>query len=104
MAKARRPWVAVTTTADFPVNLGPVKATLKGVAPIRTVALPFHPLTPEERESPEFVEGVSCPRCHDKRSDADRERYAQRQRQVERALVRGEAHPIGRAQPKRSIG
>ena len=61
-----------------------------------------HPLTPEERKSPEFVEGVSCPRCYDKRSDADRERYAQRQRQVERALARGDAHPIGRVQTKRS--
>lgn len=61
-----------------------------------------HPLTLEERKSPFFVEGVSCPHCHDKRSDADRERYAQRQRQIERALERGEAHPIGRVQPKRS--
>ena len=61
-----------------------------------------HPLKPEERKSPEFIEGVSCPHCHDKRSDADRERYAQRQRQVDRALARGEAHPIGRVQLKRS--
>lgn len=57
-----------------------------------------HPLTPEERQSQDFVEGVSCPHCCDDRSDADRERYAQRQRQVEQALARGEDHPIGRPQ------
>ncbi|WP_019170994.1 rhodanese-related sulfurtransferase [Pseudaminobacter salicylatoxidans] len=51
-----------------------------------------HPLTPEERASPQFSEGVSCPHCHELRSDEDRARYAERQRQVELAARRGTTH------------
>jgi UPF0176 protein len=50
------------------------------------------PLTPQDRLSPLFVEGISCAACHDERSDSDRERYAERQRQVERAKARGTPH------------
>lgn len=59
-----------------------------------------HPLTAEDRQSADYVEGISCSHCLDQRSDEDRRRYAQRQRQVERALQRGEPHPIGRRQEK----
>src|SRR5690606_13216694 len=51
-----------------------------------------HPLTREDRQSPLFVEGVSCHRCHDSRSDEDRARYAERHRQVELAGRRGKSH------------
>ena len=34
-------------------------------------------------------------RCHDKMSDAQRDRFAQRQKQIELAKQRGEAH-LGR--------
>jgi UPF0176 protein len=51
-----------------------------------------HPLTAEERLSPKFSAGVSCPHCHDQRSDEDRARYAERQRQVEMAEKRGLRH------------
>lgn len=40
------------------------------------------PLTPEDRLSPHYEEGVSCPHCHDQRSEADRERYRARHRQM----------------------
>ncbi|MGK6354951.1 rhodanese-related sulfurtransferase [Sphingomonas sp. DT-207] len=50
------------------------------------------PVGQEDRRSPLFVEGVSCPACHDARSDAQRERYAERHRQAELAAMRGEAH------------
>jgi UPF0176 protein len=50
------------------------------------------PLMPQDRLLPLFVEGISCAACHDERSDADRERYAERQRQVERAKARGTPH------------
>ncbi|MFD1746871.1 rhodanese-related sulfurtransferase [Rhizobium helianthi] len=50
------------------------------------------PLTAEDRASPLFEEGVSCPHCHDKRSEADKERYRQRQRQIALARKRGEKH------------
>ena len=48
MAAARRAWVAVTATDDFPVTLAPVRQALKGIAPVRVVALPFSPLSPAE--------------------------------------------------------
>ncbi|PHP67253.1 hypothetical protein CSC94_09420 [Zhengella mangrovi] len=51
-----------------------------------------HPLTPAERTSPDYVEGISCPHCIDSRSDADRRRYADRQRQVELAEKQGRRH------------
>ena len=54
-----------------------------------------YPITDEEKTSPLYVKGVSCPRCHDKMSDAQRDRFAQRQKQIELAKERGEAH-LGR--------
>jgi UPF0176 protein len=51
-----------------------------------------HPLTAEERLSPKFSAGVSCPHCYHQRSDEDRARYAERQRQVEIAEKRGLRH------------
>lgn len=53
------------------------------------------PVTPAERLSPHFRPGISCARCHDTRTEEDRARYAERQRQVERAERRGEPRPIG---------
>ena len=54
-----------------------------------------YPITDEEKTSPLYVQGVSCPRCHDKMSDAQRDRFAQRQKQIELAKTRGEVH-LGR--------
>ncbi|WP_127600289.1 rhodanese-related sulfurtransferase [Nitratireductor alexandrii] len=54
-----------------------------------------HPLSGQDRGSPGFVEGVSCPHCADKRSAADRARYAERQRQVELADSRGFGPHLG---------
>lgn len=51
-----------------------------------------YPLTPEDRDSPLYEDGVSCPHCHADRSEADRARYRERQRQVERAERRGTRH------------
>ncbi|MCY1666062.1 oxygen-dependent tRNA uridine(34) hydroxylase TrhO [Rhizobium sp. SL86] len=50
------------------------------------------PLTAEDRASPQFEEGVSCPHCFDTRTEDDRERYRQRQRQIELARKRGQKH------------
>lgn len=55
-----------------------------------------HPLTRDDRMSPLFVEGVSCHRCHDTRTDEDRARYAERHRQVALASRRGGESHIGR--------
>ena len=51
-----------------------------------------HPITENDKSSEFYVPGVSCPRCHDKMSDDQRERFAERQRQIELAKERGEAH------------
>lgn len=45
---AGRKWVAVTATEDFPVDLKPVKAALKNIAPVRVVPLPFRPISEKE--------------------------------------------------------
>jgi len=50
------------------------------------------PLSAQDRRSPDFVDGVSCPYCIDERSDAQRKRYAERQRQEELARERGTQH------------
>lgn len=50
------------------------------------------PLTVSDRASPHFREGISCAACVDQRSDDDRSRYAERQKQVEIAARRGMAH------------
>ncbi len=50
------------------------------------------PLTPQDRGSPLYVEGISCAACHDERSEADRQRYAERHRQVGLAKVQGRRH------------
>lgn len=48
MPTKRRPWVAVTATDDFPVSMKPVRDALKGIAPVRTVPLPFSPISETE--------------------------------------------------------
>lgn len=54
-----------------------------------------HPLTVEDRLSPKYTVGVSCPHCFEVRSDEDRARYAERHRQVELAQARGNRRHIG---------
>ncbi|MBD1194626.1 rhodanese-related sulfurtransferase [Vulcanococcus sp. Clear-D1] len=53
------------------------------------------PLSPTDRELPSYREGVSCVHCIERFSDADRARFAERQRQMRLARERGEQH-IGR--------
>ncbi|MEO0699246.1 MAG: rhodanese-related sulfurtransferase [Pseudomonadota bacterium] len=50
------------------------------------------PLSAADRLSPAFVEGVSCSYCIDERTKAQREGYAERQRQEELARRRGTQH------------
>ncbi|MFZ2100089.1 MAG: rhodanese-related sulfurtransferase [Oricola sp.] len=51
-----------------------------------------YPLTQEDLASDKYVEGVSCPHCHDARSEEDRARFAERQHQIALARKRGEKH------------
>ncbi len=50
------------------------------------------PITEEDKESEHFIEGVSCPRCYNKHTKAQKARFAERQKQVELARKRNENH------------
>ena len=50
------------------------------------------PLAPADRQLPSYEEGVSCRHCIARFSDADRGRFRERQRQIERARQRGLPH------------
>ena len=50
------------------------------------------PVSPEDRASPLYEEGVACPACHGTRDDVARSGYAERHRQARLAAARGEAH------------
>lgn len=56
------------------------------------------PLAPADLALESYVAGVSCRHCIDRFTPADRERFAERQRQMGRAEASGEPH-IGRAMP-----
>ena len=56
------------------------------------------PLSAEDRRSPLYERGVSCARCHSSSTDAQKASYRERQRQVDLAGSRGQAH-IGQRQP-----
>ena len=50
------------------------------------------PVGPDDRLSPLYAEGVSCPACYHERTDAQRAGYAERHRQTLLAARRGESH------------
>ena len=50
------------------------------------------PLTAEDKHSPLYEKGVSCPRCHDRHSGEQVRNLRERQRQIELAAQRGEHH------------
>lgn len=51
-----------------------------------------HPISKDDKASPLFAEGISCPACYGERSEEDRARYAERQRQIALAEKRGKRH------------
>ena len=57
------------------------------------------PLSQQDIESPDYREGVSCPRCIGELDDERRARLEERRKQVSIATARGEAH-IGPAKSK----
>ncbi len=50
------------------------------------------PISQEDKASEHFIEGVSCPACFEERTDDDRARFAERQRQIALARKRGKQH------------
>jgi len=56
------------------------------------------PITEEDKLKPEYQAGVSCHQCIDKMSDKQKQRFQDREKQVQLAKSRGEAH-IGSVMP-----
>jgi UPF0176 protein len=50
------------------------------------------PITEEEKLSPHYEKGVSCPHCHDKYSSQRKIRFKERERQIRLARKRNEDH------------
>ncbi|RUO39790.1 hypothetical protein CWE15_08505 [Aliidiomarina taiwanensis] len=50
------------------------------------------PITEEEKASEHYQKGVSCPHCYNKTTASQKERFAERERQIQLAKARGEEH------------
>ncbi len=50
------------------------------------------PITDEDKASPQYLEGVSCPACYDEHSQERKTAFAERQKQIKLAKERGEKH------------
>lgn len=50
------------------------------------------PISQHDKASEHFIEGVACPACFDERSEDDRARFAERQKQIALAKKRGKQH------------
>ncbi|MDH3218496.1 MAG: rhodanese-related sulfurtransferase [Gammaproteobacteria bacterium] len=50
------------------------------------------PITETDKASDKYQAGVSCPACHDHRSETERDRFREREKQVRLAKSRGELH------------
>ena len=57
------------------------------------------PLSQQDLESPNYEEGVSCPKCYDSLTESKRESLRERQRQVKRADAKNLSH-IGQKMPE----
>ena len=59
-----------------------------------------HPITEQDKLSDKYQKGVCCPRCYESLSEDQKDRFAERQKQIELAAARGEVH-VGAAPPAR---
>ncbi len=50
------------------------------------------PITDADKQSEKYMQGVSCPNCYDNITEEQRERFAERERQMQLATLRGETH------------
>ncbi len=57
-----------------------------------------HPITEEDKQSEFYMPGVTCPRCYDKQTPQQHQRYTERQKQIQLAKMRNEEH-IGAPPP-----
>ncbi len=61
-----------------------------------------HPITEEDKQSDKYLAGVACPRCFDHQTEDQRQRFSERQKQVQLAKKRQEAH-LGAPPPERQV-
>lgn len=61
-----------------------------------------HPITEKDKASEQYLLGVACPRCYDQQSAEQRQRFSERQKQMELAKSRNEIH-LGGAAPERQL-
>ncbi|QEI12643.1 oxygen-dependent tRNA uridine(34) hydroxylase TrhO [Cellvibrio japonicus] len=61
-----------------------------------------HPITEDDKKSPMYMLGVSCPRCYNLLSEEQKTRFGERQKQIELAKARNEVH-IGALPPERQL-
>jgi UPF0176 protein len=54
------------------------------------------PITDIDKQSHKYQQGISCPACYDRKTDRERARFREREKQVQLAKRRGEPH-IGSA-------
>ena len=50
------------------------------------------PISPKEKTSKKYEEGVSCPKCHDKLSKVQKSRFRMRQSQIYKAKQSGKKY------------
>ena len=61
-----------------------------------------HPITEDDKASEKYLAGVACPRCYDQQTEDQRQRFMERQKQVQLAKQRNEAH-LGAPPPERQV-
>lgn len=62
-----------------------------------------HPISPEDKASELFVLGVSCPHCHDSKTETKKQALSERQRQIELAKRRNQVHIGARYDAKEKV-
>lgn len=50
------------------------------------------PITETDKNNEQYISGVSCPHCFGKHTDEQIQRFAQREKQMQLAMARGEGH------------
>ena len=50
------------------------------------------PISPKDKRSNKYEEGVSCPNCHDKLTETQKSRFRMRQSQIYKAKQSGKKH------------
>ncbi|MEG4044410.1 oxygen-dependent tRNA uridine(34) hydroxylase TrhO [Microcoleus sp. Pol17_C1] len=62
-----------------------------------------HPISQEDKASELFVLGVSCPHCHDSKTETKKQALSERQRQIELAKRRNQVHIGARYDGKEKV-